>query len=111
MLPKMSLVQCWPDPFDVACEDVCYESLSVRNFARCRYCVLDTCEVHGLVQGNDGLYHVNADLWCVAIHKESAWIRAPLGPAGASRWTPPNPGPHDGPNETGAGAEQKPPCA
>lgn len=111
MLPKMSLVQCWPDPFDVACEDVCYESLSVRNFARCRYCVLDTCEVHGLVQGNDGLYHVNADLWCVAIHKESAWIRAPLGPVGASRWTPPNPGPHDGPNETGAGAEQKPPCA
>ena len=94
MLPKMSLVQCWPDPFDVACEDVCYESLSVRNFARCRYCVLDTCEVHGLVQGNDGLYH-----------------GAPLGPAGASRWTPPNPGPHDGPNETGAGAEQKPPCA
>lgn len=32
-------------------------------------------------------------------------------PTGASRWAPPNPGPHDGPNETGAGAEQKPPCA
>ena len=111
MLPEMCLVQCRLDLFDVACEDVCYDSLSVHDFARCRYCVPDTCEVHGLVQSNDSLYHVNADLWGVARHKESAWIRAPLGPAGASRWAPPNPGPHDGPNETGAGAEQKPPCA
>lgn len=107
----MSLVQCRPNLFDVACEDVCYESLSVRDFAQCRHCVPVACKAHGLVRDDDGLYHVNADLWGVARHKESAWIRAPLGPAGASRWAPPNPGPHDGPNETGAGAEQKPPCA
>ena len=111
MLPEMCLVQCRLDLFDIACEDVCYDSLSVHDFARCRYCVPDTCEVHGLVQSNDSLYHANADLRGVARHKESAWIRAPLGPAGASRWTPPNPGPHNGPNETGAGAEPKPPCA
>lgn len=35
----------------------------------------DTCEMHGLVQGNDGLYHVNADLWGVARHNESTQIR------------------------------------
>ena len=111
MLPEMCFVQCRPNMFDVACEDVSYDSLLVHDFARCRYCVPDTCEVHGLVQSNDSLYHANADLRGVARHKESAWIRAPLGPAGASRWTPPNPGPHNGPNETSAGAEPKPPCA
>lgn len=84
MLPEMCLVQCRLDLFNVTCEDVCYESLSVHDFARCRYCVLDTCEVHGLVQGNDGLCHANAGLRCIARHKESAWIRAFPGPAGAS---------------------------
>ena len=79
MLPEMCLVQCRLDLFDVACEDVCYDSLSVHDFARCRYCVPDTCEVHGLVQSNDSLYHANADLRGVARHKESAWIRAPSG--------------------------------
>lgn len=72
-------MQCRLDLFDVACEDVCYDSLSVHDFARCRYCVPDTCEVHGLVQSNDSLYHANADLRGVARHKESAWIRAPSG--------------------------------
>ena len=111
MLPEMCLVQCRLDLFDVVCEDVCYDSLSVHDFARCRYCVPNICEVHGLVQSNDSLYHANADLRGVARHKESTWIRAPLGPAGASRWVPPNPGLHNRPNETGAEAEPKPPCA
>lgn len=103
MLPKMSLVQCWPDPFDVACEDVCYESLSVHDFTRCRYCMPDTCEMHGLVQGNDGLCHANAGLRYIARHKESTLTRAPPGPTGALQWAPPNLGLHDGPNGTGAG--------
>lgn len=75
MLPEMCLVQCRLDLFNVTCEDVCYESLSVHDFTRCRYCMPDTCEMHGLVQGNDGLYHVNADLWGVARHNESNQIR------------------------------------
>ena len=99
----MSLVQCWPDPFDVACEDVCYESLSVHDFTRCRYCMPDTCEMHGLVQGNDGLCHANAGLRYIARHKESTLTRAPPGPTGALQWAPPNLGLHDGPNGTGAG--------
>lgn len=61
MLPEMCLVQCRPDLFDVACENLCYESLSVRDFARCQYCVPDSCEVHGLVQDNDGFCHANTD--------------------------------------------------
>lgn len=107
----MSLIQCWPDTFDVAYEDVCYESLSVHDFARCRYCVPVVYKAHELVRDDDGLYYANAGQWSVTRHKEFARTRALPGPAGASRWTPPNPGPHDGPNETGAGAEQKPPCA
>ena len=34
-LPGMHLVQCWPDLSDVACEDACYDSLSVRDFVGC----------------------------------------------------------------------------
>ena len=111
MLPEMCFVQCRPDMFDVACENVCYESLSVHDLAQCRYSVPVAYKAHGLVQGNDGLYHANAGLRGVARHKESVRIRAPLGPTGASQWAPSNLGPHDGPNGTGAGAEQKPPCA
>ena len=85
MLPEMCLVQCRPDLFDVACENLCYESLSVRDFARCQYCVPVACKAQGLVRDDNGLCYANADLWGVARHKESAWIRAPLGPAGASR--------------------------
>ena len=32
----MHLVQCWPDLSDVACEDACHDSLSVRDFVGCR---------------------------------------------------------------------------
>ena len=106
MLPKMSLVQCWPDPFDVACEDVCYESLSVHDFTRCRYCMPDSCEMHGLVQGNDGLCHANAGLRYIARHKESTLTRAPPGPAGASRCAPPNPGRTTGPTGRARGRSQ-----
>ena len=84
MLPKMSLVQCRSDLFDVACKDVCYESLSVRNFAWCRYCISVACKAHGLVRDDDGLYYVNAGQWSVTRHKESVRTRAPQGPAGAS---------------------------
>ena len=31
----MHLVQCWPDLSDAACEDACYDSLSVRDFVGC----------------------------------------------------------------------------
>ena len=34
-LPGMHLVQCWPDLSDAACEDACYDSLSVRDFVGC----------------------------------------------------------------------------
>ena len=61
MLPEMCFVQCRPDMFDVACEDVCYESLSVHDFTRCQYCVPDSCEVQGLVLDNDGFCHANTD--------------------------------------------------
>ena len=35
--------------------------------------------------------------------RRSARTRTPPGPAGASRWAPPSPGPHGGPGGTGAG--------
>ena len=34
-LLRMHLVQCWPDLSDAACEDACYDSLSVRDFVGC----------------------------------------------------------------------------
>ena len=36
-LLRMHLVQCWLNLSDVACEDACYDSLSVRDFVGCRY--------------------------------------------------------------------------
>lgn len=59
MLPEMYFVQCRPDMFDVACEDICYESLSIHDFTRYRYCVPDTRKVHGLMQDNAGFCYVN----------------------------------------------------
>ena len=47
-LPGMHLVQCWPDLSDVACEDACHGSLSVRDFVGCRYRVPDACDPRGL---------------------------------------------------------------
>lgn len=77
MLPEMCLVQCRPDLFDVACENLCYESLSVRDFARCQYCVPVACKAQGLVRDDNGLCYANADQWGVARHKETARTRAP----------------------------------
>ena len=96
-------MQCRPDMFDVVCEDVCYESLSVHDFTRCRYCVPVVYKAHELVRDDDGLYYANAGQWSVTRHKEFARTRALPGPAGASRWAPPNPGPHDGPDGTDVG--------
>lgn len=40
-LPGMHLTRCWPDLSDVAYEDACHDSLSVRDFVGCRYRVPD----------------------------------------------------------------------
>ena len=40
-LPGTRPARCWPDLSDVACEDACYDSLSVRDFVGCRYRVPD----------------------------------------------------------------------
>lgn len=70
-------MQCRPDLFDVACENLCYESLSVRDFAWCQYCVPVACKAQGLVRDDNGLCYANADQWGVARHKETARTRAP----------------------------------
>ena len=40
-LPQTHLARCRPDLTGVACEDACYDSLSVRDFVGCRYRVPD----------------------------------------------------------------------
>ena len=48
--PGTRPARCWPDLSDVAYEDACHDSPSVRDFAGCRYRVPDACESHGLVR-------------------------------------------------------------
>lgn len=40
-LPQTHLARCRPDLSDVACEDACHSSPSVRDFTGCRYRVPD----------------------------------------------------------------------
>ena len=52
----MHLVQCWLNLSDAACEDACYDSLSVRDFAGCRYRVPDATTLEDfrhLLEEND----------------------------------------------------------
>lgn len=99
-------MQCRPDLFYVACEDLCYESLSVRDFARCRYCVPVACKAQELVRDDNGLCYANANQWA------SPDTKKPLGPAPLRiGWRvamgPLNPGPHDGYGRAGAGGGTK----
>ena len=55
-LPGMHLVQCWLNLSDAACEDACYDSLSVRDFVGCRYRVPDATTLEDfrhLLEEND----------------------------------------------------------
>ena len=89
----MRLVQCRLS--DAACEDACYESLSVRDFARCQYCVPVVCKAQGYVRDDNGL--------CYAMRTSGASpdTKKPLEPAPLRiGWRvamgPLNPEPHDG---------------
>ena len=103
MLPEMCFMQYRLDMFDVTCEDVCYDSLSVRDFgnvgtacpttARCT----GSCRITTAFTTStwaSGASPITKNLLGSALSRAGWSVKMGLS----------DPGPHDGPNGTGAGS-------